>query len=209
MPPSSDAARHAGRQRGFWRPICHGFDAFYPHEEGPVQCGACAIPAHCPMLSVTLLNFGLRTFPSPGYARGRFIPHPFVSSAGRSLQPQRDGIFQPSGKQRRSAALSLAGMGCRAEGAGQRHCLSGFFLSGIRETRTLYAKRRFRFLTISPALCSIPRSGPHLARPQDPDSRKLAGVIFMLVAGRLYCVPTCNLRNIFGTAQATRTFTWV
>jgi hypothetical protein len=107
---------------------------------------------HFPELRTS--HFSSRTFPPPGYDRGRFIPHPFVPSAGRSLQPQRGRIFQPSGMRRMSAAVGRAGMGCRAEGAGQRHYLSGFFLSGIRETRTLHAKRRFRFLTISPALCS-------------------------------------------------------
>ena len=83
--------------------------------------------AICHFAELRTSHFSSRTFPSPGYARGRFIPHPFVPSAGRSLQPQRGGIFQPSGKQRRSAALGLAGMGCRAEGAGQRHYLSGSF----------------------------------------------------------------------------------
>ena len=78
------------------------------------------------------LNFGLRTsavapFPRQATTGG-------ASSRIRSCHPRAvlfsakaSGIFQPSGKRRRSAALDRAGMGCSAEGAGQRHYLSGIF----------------------------------------------------------------------------------
>jgi hypothetical protein len=109
------------------------------------------------------LNFGLRTsavalFPrqaTPGGASSRIRScHPRAVL----FSPKASGIFQPSGKRRTSAALGRAGMGCSAEGAGQRHNLSDIFLSGIRKTRTLYAEWRIRFPTISLALCLFPFS---------------------------------------------------
>ena len=118
------------------------------------------MPAHYPMLSVTLLNFGLRTsavalFPrqaTPGGASSLIRScHPLAvlfspKGAGYSSPAASNGGAQPWAWPGWDAALKARDKGTI--------CLA-LFLSGIRKTRTLYAKRRFRFLTISPALCSL------------------------------------------------------
>ena len=78
------------------------------------------------------LNFGLRTsavalFPRQATTGGASSRIRSCHPRAVLFSPKASGIFQPSGKRRRSAALGRAGMGCSAQGAGQRHSLSGIF----------------------------------------------------------------------------------